>query len=156
MDVVWSTHEMCADVVWTLCGRFVVKRPTSLISINNFLIISINNFFMNCSANRLFSTFFKMRWHNHFHVKNSLSWIQEYFSFLKLSNVYNCYTKFHKKNDAMSPWGQPPPTWMCFEEVLRLIVIDVRKKAWEPGLVRWRKWCNVAMSEHILMIHWAK
>ena len=21
---------MCADVVWTFCGRFVVKRPTSL------------------------------------------------------------------------------------------------------------------------------
>ena len=33
VDVVRSTHdhEMCADVVWTLCGLFVVKRPTSLI-----------------------------------------------------------------------------------------------------------------------------
>ena len=27
---------MCADVVWTLCGRFVVKRPTSRYNQHNF------------------------------------------------------------------------------------------------------------------------
>ena len=29
VDVVRSAHEMCADVVCTLCGRFAVIRPAS-------------------------------------------------------------------------------------------------------------------------------